>query len=156
MKLRCMKNLPVFSRGRAEMIGQVNKAVIADDFTLAYLVIDTEKGPALITADDMTIGQEAIIINSPEKVKSYLYGEELSVYEKKLNDVIFDDQGREMGYVSDFILCRENKKVWGIELCSGTITDLLQGRKEIPLRQVHFKSDLTGMIGQEGSEVNDD
>lgn len=155
MKLRNMKNLPVFSPGQAEVVGQVEKAVIGDDFSLAYLVITTEKGAALITADDVTIGQEAVIISSPDKIKSYLYGEELSVYEKKLTDIIFDDQGRELGYVSDFILCRENKKVWGIELCSGTITDLLQGRQEIPLEQVHFKSDLTGMAGQEGSEIHD-
>jgi len=155
VKLRNLKNIPVFSQGKAEIIGQVDKAVIGDDFTLAYIVVNTEKGAAMIKAEDLTIGEEAIIINSPDKIKSYAYGEELSVYDKKLSDRIFDDQGREMGYVSDFILSRQNKKVWGIELCSGTIHDLLEGRKEIPLEQVHFKSDLTGMINKEGSELND-
>lgn len=155
MKMRQIKNLPVFSPGKAEIIGQVEKTVIGDDFTLAYLVIKTDNGSALIKADDLILGEEAVIINSLDKIKSYAYGEELSVYDRKLGDIIFDDQGRELGYVSDFILSRGNKKVWGIELCSGTITDLLQGRQEIPLQQVHFKSDLTGMIRNEGSEVND-
>lgn len=155
MKLRNMKNLPVFSEGKAEIIGQVDKAVIGDDFALAYIVTNTENGPALIKADDLVIGEEAIIINSTDKIKSYAYGEELSVYDKKLKDTIFDDQGREMGYVSDFILSRRNKKVWGIELCSGTIKDLLEGRQEIPLKQVYFKSDLTAVTRNEGSDVND-
>lgn len=155
MKLRNMKNLPVFSEGKAEIIGQVDKAVIGDDFSLAYIVIKTDDGPALIKAEDIVIGEEAIIITSPDKIKSYAYGEELSVYDKKLSDTIFDEEGREMGYVSDFILSRPNKQVWGIELCSGTIRDLLEGRQEIALDKVYFKSDLTGMLRNGGSKEDD-
>jgi hypothetical protein len=74
VKLRNLKNIPVFSQGKAELIGQVDKAVIGDDFTLAYIVVNTEKGAAMIKAEDLTIGEEAIIINSPDKIKSYAYG----------------------------------------------------------------------------------
>lgn len=155
MKLRNMKNLPVFSEGKAEIIGQVEKAVIGDDFSLSYIVVNTDNGPALIKADDLIIGEEAIIINSPDKIKSYAYGEELSVYDKKRSDTIFDEQGKEMGYVSDFILSRQNKKVWGIELCSGTIRDLLEGRQDIALDQVYFKSDFTGILKNGGSNEDD-
>lgn len=155
MKLRNMKNLPVFSEGKAEIIGQVDKAVIDDDFSLAYIVINTDNGPALIKAGDLVIGEEAIIITSPDKIKSYEHGEELSIYDKKLSDTIFDEEGRELGYVSDFILSRPNKQVWGIELCSGSIRDLLEGRQEIALDKVYFKSDLTGMLRNGGSNEDD-
>jgi uncharacterized protein YrrD len=150
-----MKNLPVFSEGKAEVIGQVDKVVIGDDFRLAYIVINNENGTSLIKAEDLEIGEEAIIINCPDKIKSYAYGEELSIYDKKLSDIIYDDQGREMGYVSDFILSRQSKQIWGIELCSGVIKDFLAGRQEIPLKQVHFKSDLTGMLRNGGNNEND-
>ncbi len=155
MKLRNMKNLPVFSEGKAEIIGQVDKAVIDDDFSLAYIVINTDNGPALIKAGDLVIGEEAIIITNPDKIKSYAHGEELSIYDKKLSDTIFDEEGRELGYVSDFILSRPNKQVWGIELCSGSIRDLLEGRQEIALDKVYFKSDLTGMLRNGGSNEDD-
>lgn len=155
MKLRKMKGLPVFSQGSAEIMGQVDKAVIGDDFALAYLVVNTEEGSALIKADDLDISEDAIIIRSPERIKSYACGEELSIYEKKLSDTIFDEKGREMGWISDFILCRRNKKIWGIELCSGAINDLLEGRREIPLEQVCFKSDLTGVVNNDGSDKDD-
>jgi uncharacterized protein YrrD len=155
LKLRNMKNLPVFSEGKAEVIGQVDKVVIGDDFKLAYIVIKTENSTSLIKAEDLEIGEEAIIINCPDKIKSYAYGEELSIYDKKLSDTIYDEQGREMGYVSDFILSRQSKQIWGIELCSGVIKDLLAGRQEIPLEQVHFKSDLTGMLRNGGNNEND-
>lgn len=150
MKLRSLKNLPVFSLGAAEIIGQVDKAVIGDDYRLAYIVIRAGEGLSLIKAEDLEIGEEAIIINDPDKIKSYQCGEELSVYDKKLSDTIYDDQGKELGYVSDFILSRHSKKIWGIELCSGMVKDLLDGRQEIPLNEVHFKSDLTGMLRNGG------
>ncbi len=85
-------------------------------------------------------------------MKSYAHGEELSIYDKKLGDLVFDKQGKELGVVSDFIIKREQKKVWGVEVSSGVIKDMLDGRSEIPLVQLDWASQLTAVVNQEGSE----
>ncbi|MEN6351428.1 MAG: PRC-barrel domain-containing protein [Syntrophomonas sp.] len=150
MKLRNIKNLPVFDRTRAEVIGRVERAVIGDDCRLAYLVIDVlGRGPCMIRQDDLVLEAESVIIEGLDGIKSYVHGEELSISDKKIGDLVFDQQGREVGVVSDFILRPDKKEVWGLEISSGAITDLLEGRAEIPLEQVGWNSIKSGIVREE-------
>ncbi|MDD2586728.1 MAG: hypothetical protein PHT79_10125 [Syntrophomonadaceae bacterium] len=153
MKLRKMKSLPVFYVKTAEIIGRVEKAVIGDDYTISYVVAEfSGREPGMILADDFELREEALIIQDLNKIKSYAYGEELSMYDSKMGDVIFNSEGREMGKVSDFIICPHTKKVWGLEVFSGAIKDLLEGRQEIALEQVCWKSVISGVLTEEGSD----
>lgn len=156
MKVRNFKNLPVFDRESAQVIGRVEKAVVGDDFRLAYLVIEmTNDSPGMVVRQDLEIGEESVTINSRARIKSYIAGEELSIYQKKIGDTVFDQEGKELGVVSDFILSRESMKVWGVEIASGAIKDMLQGREGVALEQVNWKNPDSAVLSAEGSNDDD-
>jgi len=156
MKVRNMKNLPLLLADTAERVGRIEKAVIGDDYKIQYLVvISNTDEPCLVFNDDFVIGEDAVLIYDQASMKSYAHGEELSIYDKKIGDLVFDKQGKELGAVSDFIIKRDKKKVWGVEVSSGVIKDMLGGRSEIPLTQLSWASQLTAVVGQEGSELDE-
>lgn len=153
MKVRNIKNLPVFDKNTARVVGRVEKAVIGDDYKISYIVVAfAGREPGMICQEHFELGEEAISINDMVSIKSYAYGEELSIYDRKLGDVIFDSEGKELGVVSDFIVSPDNKKVWGLEVFSGAIRDLLEGRQEIPIEQVCWKSIVSAVVNEEGSD----
>ncbi|HBQ25127.1 MAG TPA: hypothetical protein DD791_01915 [Syntrophomonas sp.] len=158
MKIRNLKNLPVFDRDSAQVIGRVEKAVVGDDFRLAYLVIEMTKGdggPGMVVRQDIEIGEESVTINSPASIKSYAAGEELSVYQKKIGDTVFDREGKELGAISDFILSRDSMKVWGVEISSGAIKDILHGREGVPLEQINWRNRESAVLSDEGRNDDD-
>jgi uncharacterized protein YrrD len=155
VKVRNLENLPVMLESSAEEMGRVLKAVIGDDFKLAYLVINSKQGdPGIIFCDDFTLGKQAVMISHPDSIKSYAHGEESSIYEKKLGDTIFDTEGRELGVLSDFVINPDSKKVRGVELSAGALQDILAGRSEISIKSVRWASVETAMISQEGSDIS--
>ena len=103
MKLRHMRQMPVYLKNSAEVVGKVIKAVIGDDFQLSYIVIEREGNPPGMILAGSISGEEMLWIRDTNCIKSYLHGEELSIYEKKLGDMVFDNKGRELGNISDFI-----------------------------------------------------
>jgi|GEM_PF-1086249 len=151
LKLRNLKNLPVFNKDTAQVVGRVEKAVIGDDGMIAYIVVDMPgQDPKMILGQDFSLGKESVIVENSESIKSYAHGEELSIYKKKLGDVIFNSEGEELGVVTDLILSPDNKEVQGFEVSSGGITDFLEGRKEIAVDQVCWKNASSGVIPEEG------
>lgn len=153
MKMRHMKQMPVYLENSAEVAGKVIKAVIGDDFQLSYIVIEREgNSPGMILSQDLYLGEEMLWIRDTNCIKSYLHGEELSIYEKKLGDMVFDNKGRELGTISDFILSPQGKKVAGVEVFSGAIGDLLHGRKELELEQICWTSTESAIVDSEGRE----
>jgi len=155
VKVRNLENLPVMLECSAEEMGRVSKAVIGDDFRLAYLVINSNQGePGIIFRDDFILGKQAVMISHSDSIKSYAHGEESSIYEKKLGDTLFDAEGRELGVLSDFVINPDNKKVQGVELSAGALKDILEGRSEIPIKSVRWASVETAMINQEGSDIS--
>jgi uncharacterized protein YrrD len=153
LKVRNLENLPVMLQCSAEVLGRVQRAVIGDDFKLAYLVINSDQGePGIIFCDDFILGRQAVMILHPDCIKSYAHGEESSIYEKKLGDILFDAEGRELGVLSDFVIDPDSKRVMGVELSAGALQDILEGRCEIPLELVRWASMETAMISQEGSD----
>lgn len=155
MKVRNLENLPVMLECSAKEMGTVQRAVIGDDFNLAYLVIISDQGkPGIIFSDDFILGKQAVMISHPDSIKSYAHGEESSIYEKKLGDILFDEEGRELGVLSDFVINPDSKKVQGVELSAGALQDILTGRSEIPIQSVRWASIETAMISQEGSDIS--
>lgn len=147
--------MPVFDRESARVIGRVEKAVVGDDFRLAYLVIERAEGdPGMVLRQDLDIGEESVTINSLNSIKSYVAGEELSIYQKKLGDAVFDWEGKELGIISDFVLSLDNMKVRGLEVSSGAIKDILQGREEVPLEEINWSSPESAVLF--GERSNDD
>ena len=148
-----MQNLPLFFAPAARVVGRVERAVIGDDLRLAYVVVETdEHGPGLVMAQDLTITLESVIIHDLNSIKSYQHGEELSIYQRKLGDSIFDAEGKELGVVSDFLLS-DDQQVREIEVSAGILSDILQGRRQIPVDQVNWKSINGGLIEEQGGNM---
>lgn len=153
MKLRYIENLPVFYSGTAQVVGHAIKAVVGDDYCIRYLVVELpDQGFKMILAPDFELSPDSVLIKDLDCMKSYLNGEELSIYEQKLGDTLFDQQGRELGAVSDFVICPQNKQVTAMEVYSGVVHDILQGRLQVPLEQVQWKSIQGAVFNQEGSD----
>lgn len=155
MRVRNFINFPVFNESSAEIIGKVEKAVIGDDYKIAYLVVSINGSePKMLCPEDFRLTDKAVIINDSYCIKSYLHGEELSIYEQKIGDLVFDHNGNELGIVSDFILCPEEKKVYGVEVSAGVLRDLLNGRNDMNLEDITWRSLYSGLTDEEGSELN--
>lgn len=153
MKLRDMENMPLFDRERAKVIGKVIRGVVGDDFVLAYLVVELNDGQTgMIERGDFEMGQGAVIVSRLDMIKSYAHGEELSIYQLKVGDAVFDQAGRELGVLSDFIISPNHKLVEGVEVSAGLIDDLIGGRRQIPLEQVAWKSTTSMLIGDQGGD----
>ena len=153
MRVRNLKNLPVFCNATAQVIGRVERGVIGDDFTLAYVIVELAEGEMkLISPRDIKLSDEALVIESVDGMKSYLYGEELSIYSKKIGDRIYDLQGQELGIVSDFVITGD-LKAHAVEVSGGVLQDLLNGRNCIPVQEISWKSIYTGVADQEGSKL---
>lgn len=157
IKMRRLKNLPVFDVSNASIAGRVVRAVVGDDFKLAYIVIEKlEGGRGVLKKNDFILGPDALRIKNRRSIKSYIAGEELSMNRRKLGDTVFDSSGKELGVISDFILAADSSDVQGIEVSSGTIQDMLQGRGEISLEQIDWRTDLGAVARTKGSDRYDD
>lgn len=153
LKMKSINNLPVFLQPSAQIVGRVVKTVIGDNYRIAYLVIDPGDGALkLINHQDFEITPDAVLISHIDCMKSYSHGEELSVYQHKVGDVVFDQHGKELGIITDFVIEVGNKKVRGVEISSGAIKDFLQGRQDIDLGKIHWASEKSA-VTDEGSEI---
>ncbi len=136
LKVRNLANLPVMLEGSAEEMGRVQRAVIGDDFNLAYLVINSDQGePGIIFRDNFILGKQAVMILHPDSIKSYAHGEESSIYEKKLGDTLFDAEGRELGVLSDFVITRTASKFRGLSCQLGRCKIFWRGAVKFQLNQ---------------------
>ncbi|HCF50245.1 MAG TPA: hypothetical protein DER60_08185 [Syntrophomonas sp.] len=150
MKLRNILSLPVFYEPTATVIGSVKEVVVDDSYRIDYLIINTNESEVrMIPSPCFVLGQHAVLIHDMASIKPCPAREESTVYEKKVGDVIYDEQGREVGAVSDFIISAQDHRVWGVEVYSGALNDILQGRCEIPLDQVTWKSITSAVIESE-------
>lgn len=152
VKVKDICGLPVFYKKQAKILGWVEKVVIGDDYELAYIVMKTEeKKDYMVRKGEFILTKEAVVIDDLKSIKSYVCGEELSIYEKKMGDKVFDEEGKELGVVSDFIISTENGRVWGVEVSAGILPDLLKGRFKMPLEQIRWSSKYS-LIVKEGSK----
>lgn len=150
MKLRNIINLPVFYEPTATVIGSVAKVVVDDNYRIDYLIINTNQSEVgMIPSPCFVLGQHAVLINDMASIKPCPCREEYTIYEKKLGDIIFDNQGREIGAISDFVISAQDHQVWGVEVFSGALNDILHGRREIPLSEVIWKSIASGVVESE-------
>lgn len=157
IKMRRLKNLPVFNDKTARVVGWVERAVVGEDFKLAWVVIEkSEGGRGVIKKNDFLLGVDALTIQDVGCIKPYLGGEESPIYRRKLGDPIFDHRGKELGVISDFILATDSAEVKGVEVSSGAIQDMLSGREEIALDRIEWRSRRGAVARGKGSDNNDD
>lgn len=157
IKMRRLKNLPVFDEKTARVVGRVERAVVGEDFKLVWVVVEkAEGGRGVIKKNDFLLGLDALTIRGVRCIKPYLGGEESPIYRRKLGDPIFDHRGKELGVISDFILATDSAEVQGVEISSGAIQDMLSGREEIALDQIEWRNRRGAVASRKGSDGNDD
>ncbi len=154
MKIRDLRNLPLFCYPTAEIIGRVERAIVGDDYRLFSIVVELENGKmGMVKASDFEIGKDAVTINDPDCIKSYAHGEELSIYNKKMGDAVYNLEGRELGVISDFVVSPDDKNIEAVEVSAGALADFIEGRTLYSLDQVIWKSEKSLLVdeGQGGS-----
>lgn len=150
MKLRNIRNFPVFYKDEAAILGRVKRVIVNDDYEIDCLIIDTTKqGQQIAPAKAITLGKNTVMLNNLEAMKPYSLEETLTVYEEKLGDVIFDQEGRELGMVSDLVVDRPSLKIIGIEVTAGLLRDLIDGRIVIPLEQVIWSGKTSAVLNRQ-------
>ena len=148
--MRNIIGLPVFYEPTATVVGSVTEVVVDDDYRIGYLLINTgDNETGIIPSPCFVLGQHAVLINDLASIKPCPVREESNIYAKKVGDIVFDREGREIGSISDFIVSRQDHRIWGIEVYSGALHDILHGRSEIPLDQVTWKSTSSAVIEAE-------
>ncbi|MBO8159817.1 PRC-barrel domain-containing protein [Thermosyntropha sp.] len=153
MKIKEICGLPVFYKKGIKILGTVEKVVIGDNYEVSYIVIQTDKkNRYMIEKGDFILTSEAVVIDNLKSIKSYICGEELSIYDKKIGDAVFDEEGKELGVVSDFIISPENGKVQEVEISAGILSDFLQGRFKLPISKVVFKNKKSMMVKEGGKD----
>lgn len=152
MKIKDICGLPVFYKKQAKTLGWVEKVVVGDDYEMAYIVMETEeKKEYMLRKGDFILTEDAVIVDDLDSIKSYVCGEELSIYERKMGDKVFNEEGKELGVVSDFIISPENGRVWGVEVSAGILPDILKGRFKMPIEGIRWSSKYS-LIVKEGSK----
>jgi uncharacterized protein YrrD len=150
LKLRNIISLPVFYEPTATVLGSVHQVVLDDDYRVSYVVFMTnENEERMIPSPCFVLSRNAVLINDLTSIKPCPLREESTIYERKLGDVIYDGEGREIGSVSDFVVSMHDHRVWGVEVYSGALSDILSGRSEIPLEQVTWKSVTSAVVEPE-------
>lgn len=152
MKVKHICGMPVLYSKNVKVLGYVEKVAIGDDYEIAYIVWQSEKGKCyMVRKGDFTLTEKAVLIEDLKSIKSYVSGEELSIYEKKVGDRVFDEKGEELGIVSDFLISLGDGKVWGVEVSAGVLPDILKGRFKMPLARIKWQN-KSSLVVKEGSK----
>lgn len=154
MKLRDLKCLPVFYEPAAAVVASVKTAVINDSYEIEYLVVlDQDNQERIIPRDDFKLHPDAVSITDLSCMKPVPIREQSTIYDRKLGDLVFNELGKEIGIITDFVISLAEKRACSVEVGNGVLTDIWQGRKEIPLEQVKWKSITSAVVHQEGSDL---
>lgn len=154
MKLRNIKGLPVFYEPDATVLGSVCEVVFDSDYRISHVIFTADDNTEqAIHSPSFVLSTNAVLINDMNCIKRPPVREQSTIYEKKLGDVIYDRVGREVGSISDFIISIDDHRVWGVEVYSGALNDILHGRSEVPLEQVEWKSAKSAIVEAERSPL---
>lgn len=154
MKLRDLKSLPVFFEPAAAVVASVKTAVFNDSYEIEYLVVfDQDDQERIIPRADFRLHPDAVSIADLSCMKPVPNREQSTIYERKMGDMVFNELGKEMGIITDFVISPPEKRACSVEVGNGVLTDIWQGRKEIPLEQVKWKSTTSAVVHQEGSDL---
>jgi uncharacterized protein YrrD len=156
LKLRNILNLPVFYEEQALIVGRVKRVLVNRSFQIAFLVVRSyQAGMQIIPAHQLILGKDTVIIDSLEALIPYIDEEQKTIYEEKMGNVIFDQEGRELGMVSDFVVDPATLSITALEVSAGIWRDIIDGRMILPLEQVSWSGKASAVFhGSQTGEQN--
>lgn len=147
MKMRNILNLPVFYEEQAIIVGRVKRVLVNRAFQIPFLVVRSyQAGMQIIPTHQLILGKDTVIIDSLEALVPYIDDGEASIYEEKMGNVIFDQEGREIGMVSDFVVDPISLTITALEVSAGIWRDLIDGRMILPLQQVSWSGKASAIF----------
>jgi uncharacterized protein YrrD len=133
--------LPVISIDTGKRVGTVKDVLITFDWTLMGILLDPKRwfaSPRLIAwehlvslgPDAVTIADEDVLQNMDEHVDAA----SLASGEHKLKGLpVITVNGRQLGFLEDVYFEEKlGRKIEGLEISDGFISDLKEGRKRLP------------------------
>jgi uncharacterized protein YrrD len=137
MKARSLLKKTVTCAGTGDIMGHVCDVMLDSDLNVTGLVVDLESGgKGTVPVEEFEIGRDAIIIRGPDCLRDSPGGNPENRYRERLGTVIKDNQGTELGILSDVVVEPQSKETEGVEVSSGILRDFVDGRSELPIGSV--------------------
>lgn len=132
--------LPVISANDGMKIGALKDIVFRrDNKAVVALIIDKSmrsiKGNVILLRDVLSLGNDAIIINSPDcllEMKNFKKSYEMRERIELRGLRIFTQSGDDLGIVQDILFDYRSGRVEGVQVSDGWIQDIIQGRNILP------------------------
>lgn len=134
-------NLPVVCANSGKKAGVIKDIIFCPEnkevsaFLLEHKGLEIKK-KVLRLKDILSLGDDAVIINSADCIKSLgkaSYSTEFKDEGNILGFRIFTRAGQELGIVKDVIFDWQTGRIEGFEISDGLLQDIMQGRKILPL-----------------------
>lgn len=136
--------LPILSIETGKQIGEVEEVLLSLDTALFYGVIVKDAAwfsdkRILYFSDIYRVGSDAVMVNNETVVHPYSQAErdeQVHALRQIQGKSIFSETGVNIGVLSDLTFDPKTGELKAYRVSDGTITDLLYGRKDLPLPSV--------------------
>ncbi|MGW9126478.1 PRC-barrel domain-containing protein [Paenibacillus chitinolyticus] len=143
-KARDIIGLPVFCVSTGKRAGTVRDVLLDNEWTILGVMLDARhwySSCRYIPAGEITAcGQDAVTIADMKSVRSYAEAESLGLIplnggKHRLKELpVITADGLQLGTIEDVYLLEQlGTKIIGFELSEGFVSDLMEGRKWLPM-----------------------
>jgi len=143
LKMQGMIGLAVFDIEDGKQLGKIHDFILGEDWSVQGFELE---GKALFSLQVRTVlwedivshGEDAIMIRNQQSVRQVAADDIKHTFllgDNKIKDMpVLTNEGARLGYVSDVYFNPElGKSITGIEISDGFISDLIGGRKWLPV-----------------------
>lgn len=143
-KMRNLLGLPVLSLGTGKQIGKVQDVILdIEHFSICGITVDmlvwTEVAVGIYYKDILSIGGDAIMIRNSE---CFIPIDALLADKTSLKQIcdkeVFTESGYHIGFIGDVLFTNKTGEIRAYQISEGLITDLLYGRKIMPIPKVQL------------------
>lgn len=149
MKMQGMIGLAVFDVEDGKQLGKIHDFILSEDWSVQGFELEGKSFFSLqvrtiLWEDIVSYGEDAIMIRNQQAVRQIAADDIKHTFligQNKIKDMpLLTSDGAMLGYVSDVYFDHElGKSITGIEISDGFISDMIGGRKWLPVSgQVAF------------------
>lgn len=118
---------------------------------LSRILVKLESGDIrFLPVESFEVGKESVLIKGVDCLKNAGGGDDHGMYQSCLGHLVIEENGREIGVVSNIIVPAAGERIEGIEISGGLIKDLIDGRIQVPVDQIKTLEDQRLVITDQG------
>jgi len=143
MKMQGMIGLAVFDIEDGKQLGKIHDFILSEDWSVQGFELEGKSFFSLqvrtiLWEDIVSYGEDAIMIRNQQAVRQIAADDIKHTFligQNKIKDMpLLTSDGAMLGYVSDVYFDHElGKSITGIEISDGFISDMIGGRKWLPV-----------------------